>query len=132
MLSTIDEGYGHLVGVTPLQLWIAVDINNRVSLAGIGADGSHLSNRLVAQMATLPGKYDDSLCPFSQLDHATIIHDAGDVSSEDRRDPRPIKLTASRPAPPTMESTETSRSTPRVAPTMSVVPTRPELDEGSS
>jgi hypothetical protein len=99
MLSTIDEGYGHLVGVTPLQLWIAVDINNRVSLAGIGADGSHLSNRLVAQVATLPGKYDDSLCPFSQLDHATIIHDAGDVSSEDRRDPRPIKLTASRPAP---------------------------------
>jgi hypothetical protein len=65
MLSTIDEGYGHLVGVTPLQLWIAVDINNRVSLAGIGTDGSHLSNRLVAQMATLPGQYDDSLCPFS-------------------------------------------------------------------
>ena len=104
MLRTIDEGYGHLVGVTPLQLWIAVDINNRVSLAGIGTDRSHLSNRLVAQMATLPGQYDDSLCPFSQLDHATIFHDAGDVSSEDRRDPRPIKLTASRPAPPTIES----------------------------
>jgi hypothetical protein len=85
MLRTIDEGYGHLVGVAPLQLRIAVDIDRRVFLAGIGTNGSHLSNRLVAQMATLPGQYDDSLCPFSELNHATIFADEGDVSSADRR-----------------------------------------------
>jgi hypothetical protein len=100
MLRAIDERYGHLVGVAPPQLRIAIDIYDRVSLASLGTNGRHLGERLVTKMATLSGQYDDPLRPLGELDHATIFHDAGDATSEDRRLlRRPIRVMANKTAP---------------------------------
>ena len=85
VLRAVDECHGHLVGVAPLQFGIAVDINDRVALAGLGTNGCHLRDRLVAQVAALSREYDDPLRPLGELDHITIFHDAGDVTSEGRR-----------------------------------------------
>lgn len=125
VLRTVDEGYGHLIGIAPLQLRVAIDINHLVRLADLGTDGSHLRYRLLAQMTALPGQYDDPLTPLGELDHGTIFHDAGDVASEGRGMRRPIRPTANRTAPPTRDSTETSRRTHVVAPAMSAVPSAP-------
>ena len=118
MLRAVDKCHGHLVGVAPLQLGIAVDINDREALAGLGTNSGHLRDRLVTQMAALSREYDDPLCPLGELDHITIFHDAGEVTSEGRRMRRPMRVIAISTAPPTMDSTETSRNTSLVAPTI--------------
>ena len=112
MLRAVDEGYGHLIGVAPLEFRVAVDINYPIRLPGFGADCRHLSDRLVTQMAALPSQYDDSLRSLGEVDHVTIFHDAGDAISEAWRVRRPIRATANRTAPPTKDHSETSRSTP--------------------
>ena len=56
--SQVSEPVGMVLGTedaTPLQFWVAVDIKQRVRLAGLGTHGSHVTNRNVTQMAALPG-----------------------------------------------------------------------------
>jgi hypothetical protein len=118
MLRAIDERYGHLVGVAPQQLRIAIDIYDRVALASLGTNGRHLCERHVAKMAALPGKYDDPLHPLGELDHATIFHDAGDATSEDRRLPRPIRVMANNTAP---TSDSTDAMTARISAVVSLI-----------
>jgi hypothetical protein len=84
VLRAVDEGYRHLIGIAPLQLWVAIDINHPVRLADLGTDSCDLRYRLLTQMAVLPGQYDDPLTPLCELDHGTIFHDAGDVAAEGR------------------------------------------------
>jgi hypothetical protein len=112
MLCAIDEGYGHLVGVALPQLWIAIDINYGILFTGLGTDSRNVANCLIAEVATLPCQYNYPLGPFGELDHITIFHDAGDATSEARRVRRPNRVMANRTAPPTRDSTETSRTTP--------------------
>lgn len=87
MLRAVDEGYGHLIGIAPLQFRVAVDINHPVRLPGFGANGRHLRDRLVTQMAALPSQNNDSLRSPGEVDHVSIFpdvgfHDAGDAISE--------------------------------------------------
>jgi hypothetical protein len=87
MLRAVDEGYGHLIGVAPLQFRVAVDINHRVRLPGFGANGRHLRNRLDTQMTALPSQNNDPLRSLGEVDHVSIFpavgfHDAGDAISE--------------------------------------------------
>jgi hypothetical protein len=111
MLRAVDEGYGHLIGVAPLQFRVAVDINHLVRLPGFGTDGGHLRDCLVAQMAALPSQYDDSLRSLGEVDHVTIFHDAGDAISEAWR-VRRRSGNGQQNGTPTKDSSETSRSTP--------------------
>ena len=104
MLRAVDEGYGHLIGIAPLQFRVAVDINYPVRLPGFGADCRHLSDRLVTQMAALPSENNDSLRLLGEVDHVSIfpdvgVHDAGDAISDAWRVRRPIRLMANRTAP---------------------------------
>jgi hypothetical protein len=74
MLRAVDEGYGHLIGIAPLQFRVAVDIN-------------HPRDRLFTQMAALPSQNNDSLRSPGEVDHVSIFpdvgfHDAGDAISE--------------------------------------------------
>src|SRR4030095_10978645 len=115
MLGAIDERYGHLVGVAPLQVRVTVDVNQRVRIAGLGTDGGHVCDCLIAEMTAGTRQNDHPLRPFGALDHVTIFHDAGDATSEARRVLRPIRAMANRTAPPKRDSTETSRTTPLVA-----------------
>jgi hypothetical protein len=55
MLNAVDEDYGHLIGVAPLQFRVAVDIHYRVPLTSLSTNGSDLGYRLIAQMTALPG-----------------------------------------------------------------------------
>jgi hypothetical protein len=85
VLRAVDEGHGHLIGIAALQLRVAIDINHAVRLADLGTNGSHLRYRLLAQMAALPGQYDDPLTPPDELDHGTIFHDASDAPPKTAR-----------------------------------------------
>ena len=87
MLRAVDEGYGHLIGIAPLQFRVAVDINHPVRLPGFGANSRYLRYRLVTQMAALPSQNNDSLRSPGEVDHVSIFpdvgfHDAGDAISE--------------------------------------------------
>jgi hypothetical protein len=53
MLRAIDEGDRHLVGVPPLQVRIAVDIEYGVTIASLCTDSRNLGNCYVAQVAPL-------------------------------------------------------------------------------
>jgi hypothetical protein len=61
MLCAVDERYGHLIGVAAPQFRVAVDIEHRVALAGLGTDGSYLCYRLITQMTALPRQDNDPL-----------------------------------------------------------------------
>ena len=58
MLRAVNEGYGYLIRIAPLQFGVAVHIDDGVGLAGLSTHGSHLGYRLVAQMTAVPGEYD--------------------------------------------------------------------------
>lgn len=61
MLRAVNEGYGYLIGIAPLQFGVAVHIDDGVGFASLGTDRSHLRYRLVAQVTALPGEYDNPL-----------------------------------------------------------------------
>jgi hypothetical protein len=85
MLRAVNEGYGYLIGIAPLQFGVAVHINDGVVLAGLSTHGSHLGYRLVAQVTAVPGEYNNPLRRLREIDHVTIFHDAGDATSVARR-----------------------------------------------
>ena len=76
VLRAVDKCHWHLVGVATLQLGIAVDINDRVALAGLGTNGRHPALPPRRTDGSLPREYDDPLRALEQLHHVTS-HDAG-------------------------------------------------------